>query len=155
MDSEHTAICLRIIFFLYEELIKKIKEKYLTRNGEGYENNPISIDLESNEQNSNQINSLGICEVIIFIESLIKMKESADLRKKFYQRVLVKTISIVYDSRYSSLAPNTSENNEEESIEIKEIRHKVYQIYNDAYQSKSFKPKKIEECIGYFTMIGN
>ena len=59
-----------------------------------------------------------ICLIIIFLDSLVKMKESGDLRKKFYHRVLIKNIRYIYDL-YNHAASGHNE-----------IRVQVYKIYN-------------------------
>jgi len=87
-------------------------------------------------------NSESVCRIIILIDSLIKLRESVDLSKKFYHRVLIKNIKYVYG--LYTIKPNEPPN---------EIRIKIYNIFNETFHNKNFKPKKMEDCLGYFLMI--
>lgn len=79
--------------------------------------------------------------MIIFLESLIKARESSELRKKFYHRILIKNVKYIYEL-YNQNGSNNME-----------IRVQIYKIYNETFHSKHFKPKRIEDCLGYFLMI--
>ena len=126
LDQAHSSLCLRIVFYLLEETFKTMAELQNTNTSE----------LDIHYQYSDQI-----CLIIIFLYSLVKMKESGELRRKFYHRILIKNIRFIYDL-YNHATSGHSE-----------IRVQVYKIYNETFHHKSFKPKKMEDCLGYFLMI--
>ena len=90
LDGETSGLCLRIIFFLFEEIMKEERESLF----QGHNNICTRYFRDS---------SINISRIIIFINSLIK---SPDLKKKFTNRILIKNINWVYSHQHD--AKNTN-----------------------------------------------